>query len=282
MLTHSFRNDKNKKTNILGLNTMSQSVDPMLTIAVRAARKAGELILRQSDRLADISFKEKSPNNFVSEVDLLSEKEIFYHLQKAYPDHAILSEETGLTGSQHADFMWVIDPIDGTTNYLHGLPHYCVSIALKYRNRVELGVIYNPNNDQLFTAIRGSGAKLNDRRIRASNRKGLTNILIGASPNKSHDLCERSALVTLSDEVAGFRYSGSLALDLAYVASGFLDACWSINAKEWDIAAGSIIAREAGAMICELDGGENYLSSGSLMAGNPKLVAQIMRKLTIK
>ncbi|MCF6775739.1 inositol monophosphatase [Thiotrichales bacterium 19X7-9] len=261
---------------------MSQLIDPMLTIAVRAARKAGEVMIRKSEKLSDISYKEKSANDFVSEVDLLSEKEIFYHLQKAYPDHAILSEESGLTGNPDAEFTWVIDPIDGTTNYLHGLPHYCVSIALKYKGRVELGVIYNPNSDQLFTAIRGSGAKLNDRRIRTSNRKGLTGTLIGASPNKPYNTDMHLTLKDLDSKVAGFRYSGSLALDLAYVAAGFLDVCWSLNAKEWDIAAGSLIARESGAMVSELNGGENYLQSGNLITGNPKLVATVMRELNSK
>ncbi|MCF6767131.1 inositol monophosphatase [Thiotrichales bacterium 19S11-10] len=256
------------------------SVQPMQTIAIRAARKAGDLMLRKLENLSDISFKEKSPNDFVSEVDLLSEREILYHLQKAYPDHAILSEEAGLVGNSESDYTWVVDPIDGTTNYLHGLGHFCVSIALKYRHRVELGVIYNPNTDQLFTAIRGNGAQLNDRRIRASSRQKLDGTLIGASPNKPYDSNNYQSLNALHDKVAGFRYSGSLALDLAYVAAGFLDACWCFNAKEWDVAAGSLIAREAGATISELNGGENYLTSGNLIAGNPKLVARVMRELT--
>lgn len=254
-------------------------MDPMLNIAIRAARKAGDVILRKLEQIDNISYTEKSPNDFVTEVDVLAEKEVLYHLQKAYPDHSFLSEEAGLIGDPDAEFQWIIDPIDGTNNFMHGLPHFCTSIALKHKSRIVQAVIYNPNTDQLFTASLGSGAQLNGRRIRVSKRKSLNGTLIGASPNKMHQSDIGFNIDLFSNKISGFRYGGSLALDLAYVGAGYLDACWSTHAKPWDIAAGILIVKEAGGMTCEFDGGENYLQSGNLITGNPKLVAQIMREL---
>ena len=251
---------------------------PMLTIATRAAIKAGDLILKKADQLEDVVVTKKGKNDYVTDVDLQSEKEIFYHLQKAYPDHAFLSEESGLSGNEASDYLWVIDPLDGTNNFIHGVPHYCISIALQIRGKVELGVIYNPNLNQLFTASRGDGAQLNGKRIRISDKKTFSGCLFSASFGCDTSTFKPSyidALSSLKQEISGLRYSGSLALDLAYAASGFYDATWATSSKLWDIAAASIIIKEAGGLVSEINGGLKPLDSGKIIAGNPKLVSKL-------
>ncbi|MCB1847535.1 MAG: inositol monophosphatase, partial [Halieaceae bacterium] len=214
-------------------------MEPMINIALRAARKAGENIVRASDDLERFEVRAKGVNNFVSDVDVAAEKEIIYHLHKAYPDHAILGEETGLSGSEDADYRWVIDPLDGTTNFVRGIPHYAVSIACLYKGKLEHAVIVDPVRREEFTASRGRGAQLNGRRIRVSKLPGLDGALLGTGiPFKDH--CDdklgpySKAVEVLAGQCAGIRRAGAASLDLAYVAAGRLDGFWEIGLAPWD------------------------------------------------
>jgi len=253
---------------------------PMLNIAVRAARSAGNVITRNIDRLDSISVHTKERNDFMSEVDRLAEQEIIAVLRKAYPGHAILAEESGSQSGN--DFQWIIDPLDGTTNYLHGFPQYAVSIALRYKDRLEQGVVYDPVRQELFTATRGSGAMLNERRIRVSTRRSLEGALLGTGfPFKSQQHLESYLQMfrVLFPQTAGIRRAGSAALDLAYVAAGRFDGFWEIGLKVWDMAAGVLLIQEAGGLSGDFLGGHDYLESGNLVAGNPKVFAEILKKI---
>jgi myo-inositol-1(or 4)-monophosphatase len=256
---------------------------PMLNIAIRAARKAGNLILRESDKLDTLSISDKGYNDFVSEVDLASENEIIHQLQSAYPNHGILSEEKGYVGNPESDYLWIIDPLDGTNNFIHGIPHYCVSIGLQHQNKIILGVIYNPNLDHLFYASKGDGAQLNSRRIRVAQRQELKGCLFSASYGLTTNRFKNTYKKVMSEmkpQIAGFRYSGSLALDLAYVAAGFYDASWTTSSKAWDIAAAAILIQEAGGVVTEINGGSQYMKSGRILAGNPKIVTKLINTLS--
>ena len=262
-------------------------MEPMINIALRAARKAGENIVRASDDLDRFEVKAKGVNNFVTEVDIAAEQEITYHLRKAYPDHAILGEEGGLVGDENADYRWVIDPLDGTTNFIRGIPHFAVSIACLYKGKVEHAVVVDPVRQEEFTASRGRGAQLNGRRIRVSGLSSLDGALLGTGiPFKDHcdDRLEPYArsIQVLAAQCAGIRRAGAAALDLAYVAAGRLDAFWEIGLSQWDIAAGTLLIREAGGLVADIDGSDNYLQSGNIVAGNPncfKAVLQATRPL---
>jgi len=254
----------------------------MINIALRAARKAGENIVRASDDLDRFEVKAKGVNNFVTEVDINAEQEIIYHLQKAYPDHAVLGEESGLTGSEDAEYRWVIDPLDGTTNFIHGIPHYAVSIACQYRGKLEHAVIVDPVRREEFTASRGRGAQLNGRRIRVSKRASLDGALLGTGiPFKDH--CDdkltaySKSIEVLAGQSAGIRRAGAASLDLAYVAAGRLDAFWEIGLAPWDIAAGALLIREAGGLVADIDASENYLESGNIVCGNPKCFKAVLQ-----
>lgn len=262
-------------------------MEPMINIALRAARKAGEGIVRASDELHRFEVKAKGLNNFVTEVDINAEREIIYHLQKAYPDHAILGEESGLIGSEDAEYRWVIDPLDGTTNFIRGIPHYAVSIACLHRGRIEHAVIVDPVRHEEFTASRGRGAQLNGHRIRVSDLSSLEGALLGTGiPFKNHcddklpSYCK--SIEVLAAQCAGIRRAGAASLDLAYVAAGRLDAFWEIGLAEWDIAAGVLLVREAGGLVADIDASENYLESGNIVCGNPrcfKAVLQVVKPL---
>lgn len=257
-------------------------MEPMINIALRAARKAGENIVRASDDLDRIDVVAKGVNDFVSEVDIAAEKEIVYHLQKAYPEHAILGEETGLTGSEDADFRWVIDPLDGTTNFARGIPHYAVSIACLHKGKLEHAVVVDPVRREEFTASRGRGAALNGRRIRVSKRSSLNGALLGTGiPFKGHcdDRLEAYAksLEVLAGQCAGIRRAGAASLDLAYVAAGRLDGFWEIGLEQWDIAAGALLVREAGGLVADVDASDRYLSSGNIVCGNPKCFKAVLQ-----
>jgi myo-inositol-1(or 4)-monophosphatase len=262
-------------------------MEPMINIALRAARKAGENIVRASDDLERFEIRAKGVNNFVSDVDIAAEKEIIYHLHKAYPDHAILGEETGLTGSEDADYRWVIDPLDGTTNFVRGIPHYAVSIACLYKGKLEHAVIVDPVRREEFTASRGRGAQLNGRRIRVSKLPGLDGALLGTGiPFKDH--CDdklgpySKTVELLAGQCAGIRRAGAASLDLAYVAAGRLDGFWEIGLPQWDIAAGALLVREAGGLVADIDASENFMQSGNIVCGNPKCfkaVLQVVRPL---
>ncbi len=262
-------------------------MEPMINIALRAARKAGENIVRASDDLDRVEVVAKGVNDFVSEVDLAAEKEIVYQLSKAYPKHAIQGEETGLTGDADAEYRWLIDPLDGTTNFVRGIPHYAVSIACLHKGKLEHAVIVDPVRREEFTASRGRGAQLNGRRIRVSKRASLDGALLGTGiPFRNH--CDdrlgpyAKSLEVLAGQCAGIRRAGAASLDLAYVAAGRLDGFWEIGLAAWDIAAGALLIKEAGGLVADIDASENYLESGNIVCGNPKCfkaVLQVTRPL---
>ena len=251
---------------------------PMLNIAIRAARAAGDLIVRYIERLDTLSVTSKSRNDFVSEVDQQAEDVIIRTLRKAYPHHAILAEESGMHSGD--DYQWIIDPLDGTTNFLHGFPQFAVSIALLHKGRLEQGVIYDPMRQELFTATRGAGAMLNSRRLRVSSRPGLGGALLGTGfPYNDHEHLD-AYLAMLKDlivETAGVRRPGSAALDLAYVAAGRLDGFWEIGLKPWDLAAGALLIQEAGGIVGDFTGGPSFLKNGNIVAGNAKVFAAIIK-----
>lgn len=246
----------------------------MLTIAVRAARTAGDIIVRSMDRVNLLTITPKGRNDFVSEVDRQAEREVIHTLQKAYPTHAFLGEESGRQGPAKTDFVWIIDPLDGTTNFLHGFPQFCVSIALVHRGRIEKGVIYDPLRQELFTAARGAGASLNNRRIRVSKQSGLRAALLGTGfpfRDQRHVEAYLGMMRDLMKDTAGIRRAGSAALDLAYVAAGRLDGFWEIGLKKWDMAAGLLLIQEAGGIVTDLEGKDKFFESGNVLTANPKL-----------
>ena len=257
-------------------------MEPMINIALRAARKAGENIVRASDDLERFEVKAKGVNNFVTEVDINAEQEIIYQLQKAYPDHAILGEESGLNGSEDAEYRWIIDPLDGTTNFIRGIPHYAVSIACMYRGKLEHAVVLDPVRREEFTASRGRGAQLNGHRIRVSKLPGLDGALLGTGiPFKDHcdDKLEpySKSIEVLAAQCAGIRRAGAASLDLAYVAAGRLDAFWEMGLAPWDMAAGALLIREAGGLVADIDASDNYLESGNIVCGNPKCFKAVLQ-----
>lgn len=244
----------------------------LLNTAIQAARKGGDVAVRALSRLDQLEIRAKARNEYVTQVDQAAEQAIMDSILKRYPDHAFLAEESGRHGS--GDFVWIIDPLDGTTNFLHGFPQFSVSLALRRRQVMELGVVYDPLRQELFTAIRGRGAQLDGRRIRVSGRRELDGSLIGTGfPYRSNARWMRPYLAMLEsvmEHTAGVRRPGSAALDLAYVAAGRLDGFWEFGLQVWDIAAGALLIQEAGGIISDLTG-EDYLESGNLLAGSPKV-----------
>ena len=256
---------------------------PMLTTAVKAARRAGNIINRGARDLDLLTVTAKGPKDFVSEIDHAAEAAIVETLHGSYPDHAILAEEGTKKGQNpDADYVWIIDPLDGTTNFLHGFPQYCVSIALEHRGVVTQGVIYDPVRNDLFTASRGRGAFLNDRRIRVSRRQHLRECLIGTGfPFRDGSYLDTylAMMKTMITQTAGLRRPGAAALDLAYVAAGFYDGFWEVGLNPWDVAAGSLLVLESGGLIGDLSGEGDYLYGGQVIAGNPKIFAQMVTVL---
>ncbi len=253
---------------------------PMLNIAVRAARRGGDIIVRQLDRVQGLKVDTKSRHDYVSEVDRLVEAAIIDTLQKAYPAHGILAEESGGQGPE--DCVWIIDPLDGTTNFLHGFPQFAVSIAFKNRGVLEQAVVYDPLRGELFTATRGAGAMLNDRRIRVSNRNGIEGALIGTGfPFRGLTRLDAylAALRAVIPLCAGIRRAGAAALDLAYVAAGRLDGFWELGLKEWDMAAGALLIVEAGGLVSDDLGRQAYLESGNIVAGSPRVHRDLLKTL---
>ena len=250
---------------------------PLLNIAVRAARQAGNTLQRSADQLDRISVEEKSQHDFVSEIDKMAEAEIIKTIRKSYPDHAILAEESGEQGDH--DMQWIIDPLDGTTNYLHGFPQYAISIAVRIKDRLEVAVVYNPVSEELFTATRGGGAMLNNKRIRVSGRGGLDGALIGTgipfSPGRDFDGYLRT-LRKFMGKTAGIRRPGSAALDLAYVAAGRLDGFWEEKLQIWDMAAGVLLIQEAGGLVGDLHGQKSHLKTGDIVCGSPKVYTAML------
>ena len=251
----------------------------MVNIAVRAARAAGDIIVRNMDRLDRIKIVTKQNNDFVSQVDLMAEEAIISSIKQAYPDHGILAEESG-TQSENSEFQWIIDPLDGTTNYLHGFPQFAVSIALKHKDRLEVGVIYDPISQELFTASRGNGAMLNEKKIRVTSHSGLENALIGTGfPYYDQSYLDTyiETMKALMQKTAGLRRPGSAALDLAWLAAGRIDGFWEFNLKAWDIAAGALIIREAGGIVSDFENKDNYLKTGDIIAAAPKVFPEMIK-----
>ena len=257
---------------------------PMLSIAVRAARSAGNHIARNIDRLSNLTVVTKSRNDFVSEVDKKAEDIIIDTLYRSYPKHGFIGEESG-THKGEEDYTWIIDPLDGTTNFLHGIPHFAVSIAVKHAGKLEHAVIYNPISQELYTATRGSGATLNNRRIRVRDHKGLDGALLATGfPFRENSDVDSylPQLGRLMSKTAGIRRAGSAALDLAYVAAGRLDGYWESDLKQWDIAAGALLVQEAGGLVTDLNGGNDWLEPGNILAASPKTFQPILQELNAK
>ncbi|GAB3625433.1 inositol monophosphatase [Pandoraea terrae] len=254
---------------------------PMLNIAVKAARRAGSIINRASLDIDAVRVSKKQHNDFVTEVDQAAEQAIIQTLQQAYPDHAILAEESG-ESDHESEFQWIIDPLDGTTNFIHGMPYYCVSVALAHRGQVTQSVIYDPTRNDLFTASRGRGAYLNERRIRVSRRDRLADGLIGTGfPYRDLQGIENylKMFSTMTEHCAGIRRPGAAALDLAYVAAGRMDGFFEQGLKPWDMAAGSLLVSEAGGLVGNYTGESDFLHQGEILAGNPKMFAQMVKLL---
>jgi myo-inositol-1(or 4)-monophosphatase len=258
---------------------------PQLNVAVRAARAAGRVITRASLDLGAVKVASKARNDFVTEVDRAAEDAIIATLRQAYPDHAFLAEESGhLPGKrdvppQEAENVWIIDPLDGTTNFIHGLPQYCVSIALMQKGVVTQAVVYDPNRDELFTASKGRGALLNDRRMRVAPRTRLDEALVGTGfPFRRIEELDRHMAMcrAVSEKAAGLRRPGAAALDLAYVAAGRYDAFFEIGLMPWDVAAGSLLVTESGGLVGNLQGDGDYLFAEQVLAATPKVFGQMV------
>ncbi len=253
---------------------------PMINIAVKAARRAGGLINRGALDIDRIAVARKQPLDYVTEIDRAAEQAIIAVLRDAYPDHAILAEESGASeGASQAEYQWVIDPLDGTTNFIHGFPQYAVSIACLQRGQLTHGVIYDPVHNDLFTASRGKGAYLNDRRLRVSRANRLEEGLIGTGlpfGESKHMSRYLRVLREVMVRAPGVRRAGAASLDLAYVAAGRLDGFWEFGLKPWDLAAGALMILEAGGLVSDSEGGEDFLDSGNLVAGSPKVFAALL------
>jgi len=256
-------------------------MQPLLNIAVQAARRAGEIIVRGLNRLHRLEVRAKGQNDFVSEIDTAAERDIIETVRRRYPQHAFLAEESGQSGDDN-EFVWIIDPLDGTTNFLHGYPQFAVSIGVQRRGRMEHAVVYDPMRQELFTASRGEGAQLDGKRIRVSPHIGLERALIGTGfPYRSNLQWldpYMAMLKAVIQETAGIRRPGSAALDLAYVAAGRLDAFWELGLSPWDTAAGMLLITEAGGMVGRLNGSE-YKNESDIVAGTPQVYAPLLELL---
>lgn len=256
---------------------------PLVNIAVSAARSAGNFIMKYYERSDQLQIELKAKNDFVTQVDRGAEQEIIRLIRKAYPQHAILAEESGSTGSADAnsEVTWIIDPLDGTTNFLHGIPHFAVSIGIQVRGRLEHGVIYAPCTQDLYIASNGSGATLNNRRMRVSQCKDLDRALIGTGVPLREEFLDRYTpmLRNVAASTAGIRRAGAASLDLAYVAAGRLDGYWEFNLKPWDIAAGIVMVQEAGGIVRPLEDSTDVLADGHILATTLKLGDDLTRLL---
>ena len=262
---------------------MSQALHPMLNVAIKAARTAGAIINRASLDLDVLKVTTKSANDFVTEVDQRAEEAIIETLLTAYPGHGILAEESGrVHGAKNSEYVWIIDPLDGTTNFIHGFPVYAVSIALAYRDQVQQAVVYDPTRNDLFYASKGRGAYLNDKRIRVSKRTRLSDSLIGTGfPFRRGDNFQRylKMFADVMQACAGLRRPGAAALDLCYVAAGYYDAFFETGLNPWDIAAASLIITEAGGLIGNFTGEADFMYQREVLAGNPKIYGQLVTML---
>jgi len=254
---------------------------PMLNIAVRAARRAGSIINRASLDGGGLNVRSKRAKDFVTQVDQAAEQAIIDIVRKAYPEHGFLAEESGAS-QQHSEYVWIIDPLDGTTNFIHGFPQYCVSIGIQQRGALAHAVVYDPARNELFTASKGRGAFLNDRRIRVSTLARFGDALVGTGfPFKELGRLElyTRQLQTMMQTCAGVRRAGAAALDLAYVACGRLDAFWELGLSPWDMAAGALLILEAGGLVGDLKGDQGFLESGDIAAATPKVFPALLEAL---
>jgi myo-inositol-1(or 4)-monophosphatase len=254
----------------------------MLNIAVRAARRAGSIINRAALEGGSLQVRSKQANDFVTEVDRAAEAAIIEAVRKSYPEHAILGEESGAIESAKQEYRWIIDPLDGTTNFIHGFPHYCVSIGVEHRGLLTHGVVYDPGRNELFTASKGRGAFLNDRRIRVSKCLKLQDALIGTGfPFKELTRADLylKQLRALMEKSSGVRRAGAAALDLAYVACGRLDAFWELGLSPWDMAAGVLLIQEAGGLVGDLEGNQGFMESGDVCAATPKIFSPLLQEM---
>ncbi len=263
---------------------MSHALHPMLNIAIKAARTAGAIINRGALDIERLQVEVKAANDFVTEVDKASEAAIIETILQAYPDHAILAEESGRThGAKHSEYLWIIDPLDGTTNFIHGFPVYAVSIALSFRGKVEQAVVYDPARNDLFYASKGRGAYLNDRRLRVSKRLRLQQALIGTGfPFRRGDNFKRYMKIfeEIMQKCAGLRRPGAAALDLCYVAAGWYDGFFETGLSPWDVAAGSLMVTEAGGLVGNFTGEADFLYQREIVAASPKIYGQLVQILT--
>jgi myo-inositol-1(or 4)-monophosphatase len=253
-------------------------MQPLLNIAVRAARRAGDIIVRAIPRIEAVEVHSKGRNDYVTEVDRAAEADIIETIRRLHPDHAFLAEESGQNGS--GDVLWIIDPLDGTTNFLHGFPQYAIAIAYRHRGVVTHGVVYDPTRNDLFTASRGRGAYLNDQRMRVSKRAHLASSLIGTGfPFRQIEHLDvyLSILRDVMKGSAGLRRAGSATLDLAYVAAGRLDGFWEFGLAPWDMAAGGLFITEAGGLVSDLAGEERFLETGNIVCGSPKVFVELLQ-----
>jgi len=263
---------------------MSQaSLHPMLNIAIKAARAAGAIINRAALDIERVQVSAKSHNDFVTEVDQAAEKAIIDVIVQAYPGHAILAEESGREhGAQHSEYLWIIDPLDGTTNFIHGMPVYAVSIALAHRGQIQQAVVYDPSRNDLFYASKGRGAYLNERRIRVSKRSRMSESLIGTGfPFRKGDNLKRyiKMFEEISGMCAGLRRPGAAALDLCYVAAGYYDGFFETGLNPWDVAAGALMITESGGLVGNFTGESDFLFQREVVAGNPRIYAQLVQVL---
>ena len=253
---------------------------PMLNTAVKAARRAGNIINRAAQNIDILTVTQKAANDYVSEVDREAEAAIIRVISETYPGHSILAEESGASGN--SEYVWIIDPLDGTTNFLHGFPHYAVSIALSHKGVLSQAVIYDPVRNELFTASRGRGAYLNDHRMRVGKRSKLQGCLLGTGfPFKEFSVIDTylAMFKDLAQKTSGIRRAGAATLDLAHVAAGRLDGFWEFGLAPWDMAAGSLLITEAGGLVGDFQGNGGFLETGNIVGGNPKLFSQLIQAL---
>jgi len=255
---------------------------PMLNIAVRAARNAGNVIMKAYEHLDNVQVTQKGVNDYVTNVDREAERVIIETIRKSYPDHGIIGEEGGEDSGKNPDYQWIIDPLDGTTNFTRGIPHFAVSIALRVKGKTEQAVVFDPVRNELFTATRGGGAQLNGYRIRVSQARDLKGTLLATGfpfRNKQHLENYQKIFTSLFVECGDMRRAGSAALDLAYVAAGRLDGFWEIGLKPWDIAAGELLVRESGGLVTDFVGSHNYFKSGNTVAANARVLKDLLAKM---
>ena len=255
---------------------------PMLHTAVRSVREGGRVILMYFNQLDRLEYSSKGRNDYVSQADVEAERAVLDVLTRAYPDHGIIAEESG--EREGSEYTWIIDPLDGTTNFLHGFPMFAVSVAVKRAGVLEHGVVYDPLHDEMFTASRGEGAQLNGKRIRVSTTRNLAPSLLGTGfPFRDLGIIEpwMRSFQSLLPKTSGIRRAGAAALDLAYVAAGRLDGFWEFGLKPWDMAAGALLIREAGGLVADVSGGQDFLESGNLVSANP-LIFEEFRKIVAR